>query len=282
MTLRDIFRDVVSRLNIKDFDQEMYYLDVVQAINDAIATQRVQYVMGGRGEFLSVTEDVEFTYGDTFYPEFAYGTLSSPLLDTPNIEQAILNGVAWETDNVVGEDSFDVGDFAVKDRKLYECVSPAGVSDTQTFEPSAFRNFREDDRLHYKVGDVIQNDGQFYEVQEDFKNINGQDFADSARFLPVYWRLSKRSAYTVASFYNVRRISELNYVPTEFPAFTVRGNMIYASKNVPVFTITYVPEWQKVEDLDDELNLPPDMLGPIKQQAMESLQNKIGVTNEQR
>lgn len=284
MLMRDIFRDVTSRLNVKDFDQEYYYLDGIQAINDAIASLRVQYVNAGRGDILAETHTLTTTTYSQSYPDFVEIQLPKPVIDTPNIELAIIRGITWVTENEIGDSVFPKFTFATSGNTLYQAiVDITNVSQTETFDAHKFRNFKTENNLTYNVGDVIKSTvGNYYRVLEDFNNDSQQDFANSARFQQVYWMKYDISPYTIASFYNAKRLSELNYVPKEFPTFTVIGKVAHVSQSPTKFTLTYVPEWEYVEDLDEEIKLPPDMLAAVKEQAIGALQNKIGVINEQR
>lgn len=284
MTLRDIYRDIVSRLNVKDFDQEYYFLDGVEAINDAIASLRVQYVENNRADLLSETHQLFFSFNDTLYPYLGSADLPKPLISTPNIERAVINGITWVTTNVVGQGEFPKGTLAQLGNRLVKSVQDITSNDqVGAFKQHEFRNFRNGNCVKYWAGDVIKSpDGNYYKVLEYFYNNGEQDFADSARFEQVYWVDADCSPYTIASFYNPKRISELKYVPHEFPAFTIWQNKVYVTQSPQQFTLTYVPEWQKVEDLNAQLNLPPDMLGQIKQLALEALQSKIPILNEQR
>lgn len=298
MTLRPIYNDIYSIINQGSYTNEILANDVLIALNDAISSARIEYVGRGLGQSFAVTEQQWVSVRDVNYPFLQTTELEYTPLKTAPITNSILNLTAFLSGEELTDEvaSFSVGAKAVKQDdengifRLYECVKTYTSVNAfdKTFTKSQLRQWRSNNKLKYVTGDVVFDGTSYWKLEETFVNDQAYTFSESGTgdtvidATQVYW-MDIGDAVTGPVFFEFDRVNELRLMlRSGFHAFSLKDNVLYSTPDIQRFTITYVPEWSTVTDLDQEIRIPTDMIPSIKQRTLASLATKLnrGQTNE--
>lgn len=286
MTLDTLYRDVNARLSVyNEYQEKFYSQDVIKAINDSIAEVRTKAAQGRNARQIAVTQVIDDFAVSLQFPYLVESTLDQPLLNTVDPHFSILQADYWKsaspltssfTTAVVGEQRYIAG-------QLYSCVAAhTGENQfTKTFDPKDIRAFYPNNQAKFFTGEIIFREGVYWKVLEDFLNNEDQTFVEGSRFSKMYWA-KLQGAFGVASIYPFERIGELKLLNeshcTGTRGIAVRGDVILASPNVPKLTITYVPEWTFVSDLDAVIDLPTEWSSEVKTMAVDKLAQRLKLT----
>lgn len=287
MKFGDIYRDVYSRLGLNSEDHDIYFDDISKAINDSIRTQRVKYIQQGMGHEFAETETLEDFSKDSQYPFVNSDTLSQKLMNDLPIEMTVLSSTCYNTCNKIYNTTqiYDEGDIARKNNTLYECVESFNGVNThnKTFHPDNVRNYFPSNNLDYKKGDIIKNTetGKYYKVNQDFKNTFDTDPDNLTEVDKLYWK-EIGSANIYVSHYAFKFIHSLRIFDTidSTAGIAVLDDKVYATDEIDEITLTYIPVWSNIKDMDADLNLPDFLLPIIKDQALIQLGQKLNVKME--
>lgn len=277
MTLDKLYRQINNKLGVVgDIDSlPFYHSDTVDAINRVIREVRGEFIKQGLGYEFTETETVTTTTEGSDYPFIGTATLSNTLLRSLPIELTVRQSIAWKTDNEIENttQSFNKGDFAIKDGSLYRCVTSFSNVNTfdKTFEVKGIRNFYPGNGLTYKVGDVVCSGDDFYECVTEYTNNTNTAIGSLSEFEQLYWSKQGGAYYqcTYLPFDALHESKLTESIGTYYP-FSIKENTVYAGFTNRPFTITYIPEWEDVTDLDTELNLPETMYPVVEQRVLQS------------
>jgi hypothetical protein len=286
MTLDDLYRDVNARLSVyNEYREQFYSQDVIKALNDAIAEVRVKATQSRNARQIAVTQVLDtFTVSIT-HPYLVEATLTLPLVNTVDPLLSILQADFWisGTELTNGFTTAVVGDQRYIAGTLYSCVASHTAQNnfSKTFDPKNIRSFYTGNNAKFFIGEIIFKDGVYWKVLEDFTNNDDQTFAEGSRFSKMYWaKLS--NAFGVVSIYPFERLGELKLLNdshcTGTRGIAVKDTKVYASPNVPKMTITYVPEWATVTNLDSTIELPTEWVSEVKTMAIDKLQQRLKLT----
>lgn len=282
MKLSTIFRDVNSLLSTNnEWNEQLYSTDTINAINDAIRSQRFEYITNGMGYEFSETEMFYTSIEDFDYPFVRTAfELEKPLFRSLPIQQTILTSSFVKSDTPVKDEpqTFSKGDFVVKGSRLYEVVDDVDSQNVYdlTFKISQVR--RPIKGATTKQGEVFFDGESYYKANEEYEFVGEEDLTNVASFDELFLR-DAGGAYVDAMYVPFRCIHQLKLsesISDSYP-FTIKDDVIYTSVDKTPFTITYIPEWQQVTDLNAELHIPDTMIGPVKQQAIQTLSIKFGM-----
>jgi len=284
MKFNTLFRDVYSRISLFDNSLEIYALDVIRALNDAIKQQRLEYVNNGMGQAFAVNDDTYVVLDSMEYPFAGYFDLKRPLIKSAQIENAILTANVWVTDNELVDtpSSATIGDKVIKNGKLLKCVESFDNVNTfdRTFNNKHIRNYSRNNGLIYKPGDVVlDNESQsYYRCVDIFKANVNQPIEELPEFEKLYW-FEFGSAYKTAVFYPMHSLQQLRVLEgsTSAYGFSVINDRVYVVPNTQRVNIIYVPEWEDVEDADADIEIPDFIVPNVKNQALNILGAKLGI-----
>lgn len=295
MTLRPLYNDIHSQINQGGYQNEVLANDVLLALNDAISTARLEYVGRGLGQSFSVTEQQWFSIRDVNYPFLHATELESTPLKTAPITGSILNMTGFLSDKEIlnQTQTFSIGDVAVKQDddtgvfRLYSCMKSFTAVNTYnlTFTKDKLRQWRSANGLKYLAGEVVFDGTSYWKLNQTFTNDTAYTFSATPGSgqidaTQVYW-MDSGEAVTNPTFFEFERINELRLLTRSgFYGYTIKDNVLYGTPNIQRFTITYVPEWTTVTDLDAEIRITADMVPVIKQRALASLAIKLGGRTE--
>lgn len=285
-TLESIYRDVNSRLSDLPVDTEkIVHLDVVKAINDSIRSLQLDYVKNGLADVFSVSEYVDLSDKDSNYPFLYSVTLSNNILSDTPLSFSVLNALVTIADSIPdAPDTFSKGDRKIKDNVLYEAVvDGSGINAYDlTFEADNVRNYKKDNGLTYTSGDIVYNqpDDTFWRCDSSYTNDQSETISESGFFTQLYWK-KVGEAYRQAQpidFENLFQLKLFSGINSFYP-FTIKDDTLYTTHNLTYY-ITYVPEWQQVEDLSVEINLPDAAINQVKTMTLQKLAQKLQVSAE--
>ncbi|HSH25162.1 MAG TPA: hypothetical protein VLA13_06455 [Massilibacterium sp.] len=286
LTLSKLYRDIVSSLAVPE--DQLRKLDVTNVINQTISETRTEFIKQGLGNEFIETETIWVTIKDVIeYPFLYKAELCKPLLRSLPIEWTVRQSVFWETENELSDktQSWNEGDLVIKEDSVYKALEGIDSENTYdlTFEVDNVRHYEVDNGLEYDVGDVIQNsDGTYWRCTADYVNNQDETIDVTGSFEQLFWK-KVDGAYQQGT---PRQFSELfqlqlydacidNYYP-----FTIKENIFYTTApNTPV-TISYIPEWQYIEDFECELPIPDMMINPVRNRCIKLLASKLGIAAE--
>ncbi len=288
MLLKEIYSDVMSRVNAIKQEHNLFYYDFVNAINDAIVLKRNEYVAAGNGSQIATREALYFTTPDYYYPYVRSVELSSSILKDFPVSKAVISAVAYrhaDIANVVK--TYAAGQNLKKGLVLYknDQLITALNSYTLTYNPKNVRNYKLGNELVYAAGDIIKDieTDYIYSVIAGFTADGTEDApASNANLTRLYWRETGPS-HIMPAFKPFDQIDELVLYSdmSRACAFTIKGTTVYVSDNITFMTIDFVPEWTKVVDLDAEVDIPMSMATAVKLTAFDILRTKLaGAANE--
>ena len=289
ITIDPIYRDITSKFNQGAKENELTRTDILIAINDAIATLRNEYVTAGFGQSFAITDSISSLARDTTYPFLFVGTLTKDLLKRVSVTKSVINVSLFETASNLTDASlsFALDSLAVKNTasefKLYKCVKGFTTTNTftLTFAKSDLRQWRSANGLKYKAGNVIFDGTSYWKLQADLTNDVAYTFVASGagagqiNATQVYW-MEQGDPTTNPVFFEFDRINEIRLLNRDgFKGYTIKNNKIYGTSDVAKITITYVPEWVYVDDLGENVQVPYELIEPIKQRALAALATKL-------
>lgn len=291
VTLDQVYRDVNSLLGQAGIRETTFAPDdVINAINDSIATRRAEYVQQGLGHKFSTTEKLTPSSRPPGYPFLYSASMSDTIMQDLPIEFAVVHAFGERTDNTLTDTttSFNKGDRAIKDDTddLYECVETYSSTNTydETFEAKQIKVYYPNSGTEFFTGDVVYDhkSGSYYEATSDYTNDTDTDIASTGSFKKLYWRKLGK-AYVRAEpvpFSRLNKIQLDDTVPEYFP-FSIKEQTLYSyTKDLPI-SVTYVPEWSWVTDRSTNLDIPTDMVQTVKFDAVTTLAQKLGADMEQ-
>lgn len=292
ITLEPIYRDIVSRFNNGDRENELTRTDILNAINDAIVTLRNDYVTAGFGQSFAITDSITALARDTVYPFLYVATLSKELLKRSSVSKSVINVALYRTATEITNtnQSATVDTLAFKNTagefKLYKCVKTFSSTNTftRTFAKEKLRQWRSANGLKYAAGDVIFDGTSYWRLASELVNDQAYTFVESGAGAgqinaeQVYW-MEQGDPTVNPVFFEFDRINELKLLNRDgYFGYTIKDNKIYGTSAVPKITITYVPEWEYIDDLDTSLRLPFEFTEPIKSRAIATLATKLQLT----
>jgi hypothetical protein len=279
MTLDSIYRSINSLLTSRNVNVErIVHKDIINAINDAIASKRLEYIANGLGDQFSITERIFVLTKDQEYPFLYSYCLDEPILQSLPIQQAVKNTNFFRSSNEIKNEaqSWSKGDLALKDGILYKALSDVDNTNTfdLTFKSTRVRSFVGGSGMNYKTGDLIYDGGTYYLVNEDVIVTTETEVTD-LNVTELIWQ-EVCDGFIDATFVPFSRINELKLkknIDTVF--FTIYNDTIYTTQNT-ICSINYIPEWTYIEKLDDKVNIPDSMVDDIKMMVVQLLISKLG------
>jgi hypothetical protein len=278
MKLKDLYRDVYSQLNVHGNEHSISSLDIIKALNQTIRLLRAEYVKNGLAGYFAETEVVQGFYQDYQYEFLSRGTLSKTLIAEVPVEQAILSSNVKITINKIADETqtWKEGDTAEYDGMLYEAVKD--ITDTNTygkvFDSKNLRIYYPNNGLKYKAGEIVWNPdtNQYYKVSSGFIATDDVENLDE-----VFWR-KIGNANIVANHYPINLLRNVVLHDNLTQAFSIYNNQVYVNPKVQELTITYVPEWRYIQDLETDVNIPDQMELQVIQQTTNKLLRKVTQT----
>jgi len=278
MTLETLYRDIVSYLNAPKDALRVY--DYIHEINNVISQMRVEYVESGLGNEFITTEVLFATVPDFSYPTLNTAELSKPLMRSLPIQMTVRQSLFGATCGLLTDrvGTFKKGDIVVKGGDTYEALEDIEGLNTYdaTFEVCGIRCLKE---LKYKEGDVISIDGSFYRVEEPFEYDGHTDIED----LPLkklYWR-KKGVAFHYGTPVPFNQLQMTKLAIESYHPFSIVENVLYTPSNKTPITISYIPEWTRIEKMDQELGLSDSFYSPLKLRVSQILAGKLGIVLNQ-
>lgn len=285
ITLGAIFRDINSVFSDYSVDQtKIYAKDTTNLINQLISQLRVDHVKNGLGYEFAVTETVYTSLDDLEYPFLKYAELEYPLMRSLPIQWTVRQSVFQTTDNELldEEQSWNVGDIVFKGKKTYKALTDVTNENTYnlTFAVEGVRNFRVNNGFKFKKGDIATDGDMFIRFTEDYVN-NQNEPIEQVPADPLVWREIDTTYQegTQVSFDRLHALKLYKPIFQHYP-FSIREDRVYTPIDNTPMTITYVPEWQYVEDMDDILKIPDSMVKTVKDMTVATLARKFGVNLE--
>lgn len=281
MLLDTLYRQINSEL---DNNEKLLFRDVANLINEKISQLRLEYVQNGLGQQFLETDTVYSLVQDIEYPYLYSADLTKNIYRSAKTYNSVYQAVLSLSDNELLDETqtFSLGDFAIKDGKLYEAIKASSSVNTYdlTFEADEVKNYYVDNGLKYLVGDIVfnQSDSTWWKATTEYTNDQGETISASGAFEELYWRKVEEDAYIYPLFVEFYRLDQLKIMDY---GFSISEDKLYTSFNDTPFTVTYLPEWEFLYDRDDELNIPDTMITAVKQAAVTELRNKLIGGNEQ-
>lgn len=275
MKLKDIYRDVYSQLSLQGNEHNISALDIIKAINESIKLIRIEYVNNDLGQFFVEEERITNFTQDNLYPFLKFGTLTIPILSEVPLEIAVLASNVKITDNEILNQvqTFSEGDVAEYDGILYEAIRDITNENTfgETFDSTDLRMYYPNNGLKYREGDIVfnGNDDRFYKVTTDFVASGGTEELEE-----VVWR-KIGNANKISTHYPLKDLRNIVLHDDEKQAFSVVNNKIYVNTVVSELSISYVPAWQDVNDLEATIEIPDGMLSQVVERSRVKLLNKL-------
>lgn len=278
--LREIYADVLARLDQHD-TQKISFSEIVNAINDVIKQQRVNYVSQGRYEPFVKTEVFYTSIASFEFPFLNSIELENDILDDVPIESVLINGVVQFTDNELENtiQSWNKGDLAVKDGEVYIALQDITSTNTfnLTFNIDETKFYYPDNGIDYFTGDIVYNgfDKKYYRVNSNFTS-----GVTNPSFTELVWK-HVTSNNKPTYFYPFNRIHELKLFnkDREVYGFTVNRSKIFLNKlkDDKIFTLSYVPKWTEVKNLNDDVDIPDFMISNVKNGVLQIIGAKLGL-----
>lgn len=284
MTLDRIYRDVISALNAPK--EHIKQRDVTNLINEVITQIRVEHILNTGGYEFAVTEMIWALIEDFEYPRFYKAKLKRPLLRSLPISQTVKQSLVVDAcDEITRKPaSFRKGDRAVYKGKTYVATRDIEdeVTNRLTFSTDRRRTWRINNKTRYRKGDIIEYEGSFYRVVDDFYNERTYENFQDTPVEEVVWRLEQDSFYQM-SYMEFSRLHEggLTKVIDDHYPFSIKDNHIYTTFDKTPVTVTYIPEWIFIDDLDQKLDIPDSFYLTIRNRTIDLLVSKLGL-NENR
>lgn len=319
MKLSVLYRDVVSALDAPE--DKILFKDVTNAINEAISSLRVEYIQNGQGFEFTETDRVYATVDDIEYPFAKYAELDYNIMRSLPIQWTVKQSMFSKTDKFIQNkpQTWTKGDLAIKGNNLYKCVESVDGVNTfnYTFKPSSIRSWSKNNKFEFVQGDVVYDGSSYYIATEDYVNNENEGIADAGLEPPVvsdptltssnvtataftvnftqatsseeensfeklYWMLIGDAYYEAryVPFDQIHQLKLSGFTRNHFP-FTIKENKIYTTVTALPFTITYIPEWEYVEDLDTDLDIPDSFIQPVKQNAIQQLGFKLNIDSSE-
>lgn len=274
MRFDELYRDVYSQLNLTG-NEDIFSLDIINALNQAIRSVRAEYIQNGLGDYFSMTEVIYAFIEDFQYPFLRIGDLEKSVTNDVPINIGVIAASALLTKNKIKNETqtFNEGDIAEKDGFLYEAIRDVTDENTFTkvFDSDNLRMYSPGNNLKYRKGDVVLNinDNKYYFVDTTFISDGSETLQE------VVWRKIGR-ANTPVSVYPLHLLTNLSIHNFERQAISVVDNKVYANPEVEQLTITYIPKWDDVTDRNQEINLPDNAVPAVVNRATQKLLIKLG------
>jgi len=290
----DIHRNVVAVLDRQEglSNIEYWHTDVTKAINRAVAEIREAYTKAGIGQYFVHTQRIYTTIEDLNYPYLRYVMLEkTPLAVTPaHLAFYTSNFFRSEDELLDRNQTFAEGSIVFKDDGFaYEALTNISNANTfdLTFIPGRTRLWYPNNNLKYRVGDIVkQASDAYYRCLVDHTNtinpipLNPEEveFDSNPAWERLYWRQCGK-AFVTGVYYDFHRLNQLKTIdnPDQFYGFSVVRDRLYVTRNINNFTISYVPEWEPVSNLDDEIQIPYEMLREVEQLSLKLLEPIVGM-----
>lgn len=286
-SLSNLYRDIVSNFS-SVADGRLRKLDVTNLINQTIADVRTQFIQEGLGKEFLYTETIWATVKHPIEHPFLYrATLDKTLMRGLPIAWTVQHSLFWETENELEDttQSWSKGDLAIKDDTVYEALEDISSQNTYdlTFEVDNVKNYYNNNGLEYKTGDIVynQSDGTYWRCTSDYTNNQGQAISGSGNFEQLFWRRVD-DAYQQGSpvkYNDLFQTQLFEFGDNHFP-FSIKEDEFYTPVDNTPITISYIPEWEYVEDFDTELTIPDLIVQPVRNRCIRLLGSKLGIQQE--
>lgn len=275
-----LHRDIISSLSAPE--DRIRSLDVSNLINQTISDLRVQFIKNGQGNEFTYTETIWVEIEDLDHPYLFYGKLDHNLMRSLPIQWTVRQSVVWKAEDELEDtiQTWSEGDLAIKGDSAYEALDDISSTNTYdlTFEVDNPREYA--DGLKYKIDDIVYEDG-WWRATQDYTNDQGATISGSGAFEELKWRKIGQ-AYHEATYVPFQRMHELKLKDSiwgHYPISIREDKLYFIQPNTPV-TVSYIPEWEYVEDFDADLDIPDSMVNTVKINVVQQLANKLGVKSE--
>lgn len=282
MKLEELYRDIYSRSGLQGHDHSIYRDDIVKAINDAVRHLRIEYVRNGTASAFADTETLTSFEEDTDYPFLVSDELSSALLDEVPEHLSIIASTSYITDNEIEdtEQDFDEGVLAFKDNVLYKAVDDIEQLNTyeRTFDTRKTRTYSSNNGLSYKKGEVVYDNQSknYYRVTDDFVAKSGEEELEQ-----LYWRkVGTANKYTTHYPFSGLRDLTIFQSLEEPQGFTIKEKKVYATPSIKKLSLSYVPRWSEVEQMEEDVNIPDFMVSQVKALVLQQITQTLGIDAE--
>lgn len=283
ITLDYLYRDINSFFGEKGVnEQEIFHLDTVKVINHLIPSLRIEYIQNGLGHEFVEPQTVTGFIKEPDFPFVYSADLPKPILRSLPVAMSVKQSMFPKTPNTLTSTfaSWEKGDIVKKDSSAYVAVEhvPAINSLNLTFEDTHVRYWTQG-ATYFKDEIVYENDS-FYRLDTPYVN-EGVDI-ETAPVTKVYWRKIGGAYFkgTALPFNRLYESKLSTLALRDHYAFAIREEKVYTPVDTPYMVLYYIPEWEPVEDLSEELNIPDSMITPLKQQAISTLAQRLGIPLE--
>lgn len=279
-SLSTLYRDINSFFGEKGVNQqEIYHLDTTNIINQLIASLRVEFIQNGLGDEFTIAQTISDFAQDADFPFVYSSTLTKPILRTLplawSVKQTLFPKTASTLTTAIGP--WNKGDIVKKGNFSYVATEdvPSSNSFALTFTADNVRAWK--DGLVYAVGDIVYEDGSFYKATSAHTKVVDEAIGD-APFTKVYWRLLGEAYHqgTPVPFNRLYQ-GKLNRKLFEHYPFSIKDDTVYTTVDIQGVVFYYIPEWTYIEDLDAVLDIPDSMVLPLKERAIASLAQRLGI-----
>jgi len=279
--VRDLYDQVVTRLQINLPESGVLQPDVIQAISDGVKHIRGQFIADGIVDPFTTTVYVDELTRDDTYLQFYSKELPSPVYKAAPIHSVVFSAFAPLTTYVIEDEpqTFSAGDFAVYDRKLYKAVS--SFEDVNTYNKSfsylQYREYRTKNRVKYFKNDVIYDSETklYYRFLVDTVMTSSiSEHINTGDVEQVYW-IEVGNAYKSVGFVSFDQL--LLHSAGNGAIFSISDDRVYVTKPINGLTLSYVPEFVEYRELDDDVIIPEVAVLPVITTAMRILTVPLGI-----
>lgn len=277
-TLENLYRDVYSQLNVDGTDHEIYSEDIIKTINQVIKSVRANYVSQGLGGYFSTTETIYVFIEDYNYKFLKAGYLSNQIIRDIPVQIAVLSSNVKLTSNELLDEtqSWSEGDVVEYEDELYEAVKDINTQNTfgKVFHSKKLRMYYPNNGIKYRKNEIVWNPDEdtYYKVTDNFIAKDGVEELEE-----VYWR-HVGTANTPANVYPMHLLRGILQHDNERQAFAIAHDKVYVNDSVEQLTITYIPEWEDVTVMEEEIRVPDQLQLEIVQRSVNKLLRKVTQT----
>lgn len=281
VTLKEIYDSVLERYpgNVTEINAT----PLIDYINETYITIRDEYIKSGRFEKFTINKEFPAFIPSRQIPYLNYIPIKPQILQHFTFDKVVLYTICRMHPSLVGNTTWKKGDKAWKGSDLFEAVTDINdiVTDNLTFENCDVRNFYSANGLKYKIGDVVNVDGDYYRATVTHINDHTESLDSRSEWERVYWR------YVGIGFKDPEIIDfdQLDRKKANIDAGNVVVSFdeknIYTTQNVRFITIAYVPVHEWKTNNEDTFRIPDSALSYWKRSIMTKMGMGQGLVEPQ-
>lgn len=274
MILKELVQKISSDLTSQGIeDSEIFASEIVDLINQNAEQFRLVDVKGENNiSFYTIEKKFNFTRASLSFPDLYETTISPQPIQELDTEDSVVSSIVYLVKDKLMDklQTFVKGDFVRKGNHLYECI--------ETFENLNTYNktFEGQDVIHYRSGMDINKDdvlfspvtGSYYHATSALKP-QSKNPEDEVGLDKLYW-VKRGMSYMYGLFvpFDELRTSKLTR-----PAYSIFKGKVYTNKKTQI-NLFYVPDYERIEEPDDELDLPNEVIIKVRKTVVQELARK--------